>query len=216
MTLGMLASVILWFRLKNVSTVKAAHESAGLPVRETLLQMRGLMIPIMTVTFLTGFLNANIVNYLPTFMAFEGSTFALAGASLAIVELSGTVGVLLMGIYSDRIGQRTIAILGILFSACFSFGFLMTQGWLQMAMLIGVGMSAFVANPAFLAMIQPRFVSNRALSNGVYMSTSFILRSMVVVIVGAFADRFGMRPVFFASVGLAITAIPVLFFLPKR
>jgi len=65
-------------------------------------------------------------------------------------------------------------------------------------------------------MVQSRFVSNRALSNGVYMSTSFIVRSIVVVIVGAFADRFGMRPVFFASVGLALLAIPVLFFLPEK
>jgi MFS family permease len=92
----------------------------------------------------------------------------------------------------------------------------MTSGWIQLAMLVGVGLSAFVANPAFLAMIQPRFVHNRALSNGVYMSTSFILRSIVVVIVGALADRFGLRPVFYASVGMALAAIPVLLFLPKK
>lgn len=216
MAFGMLASLILWFKLKDITTVRAAHAEAGLPVREALMQMRGLMFPIMAVTFLTGFLNANIVNYLPTFMTLEGSAFALAGVSLAIVELSGTVGNVLMSIFSDRIGQRTIAILGTLFSAVFSFGFLMTHGWIQLVMLIGVGLCAFVANPAFLSMIQPRFVNNRALSNGVYMSTSFILRSIVVVIVGILSDKFGMRPVFFGSVALAFASVPLLFFLPKK
>ncbi len=216
MAFGMLASVILWFKLKDITTVRAAHEEAGLPVREAIAQMRGLMLPIMAVTFLTGFLNANIVNYLPTFMTLEGSAFALAGVSLAIVELSGTAGNVLMSIYSDRVGQRTIAMLGIFFSAAFSFGFLMTRGWIQLAMLIGVGLCAFVANPAFLSMIQPRFVNNRALTTGVYMSTSFILRSIVVVIVGMLSDKFGMRPVFFGSVVLALVSVPILLFLPKK
>ncbi len=176
MTLGMLASVILYFRLKNTSTVRPVHSEAGLPLREALVQMRGLMLPITAVIFITGFLNVNIVNYLPTFMSSEGAVFDLAGASLAIVELSGTVGVLLMSLYSDRLGQRNIALLGTLLAAVFASGFLLTQGWLRMAMLMGTGLCVFVANPAFLAMIQTQFKNNRSLANGVYMSVSFVLR----------------------------------------
>jgi FSR family fosmidomycin resistance protein-like MFS transporter len=168
------------------------------------------------VTFINGFLNANIVNYLPTFMSREGAAFALAGASLALVEMAGTVGVLLMGLFSDRLGQRSIALFGTLASVAFSVGFLLVRGWLQIGMLIGIGLSAFIANPAFLAMIQGRFTQNRSLANGVYMSTSFILRSIVVVIVGALADRFGMRPVFMGSALAALISIPLILLLPER
>ncbi len=216
MGLGMLASIILYFRLKNVSTVRQAQAGPGLPVRQALAEMRGLMLPIMAITFITGFLNANIVNYLPTFMSREGAVFALAGASLAVVELAGTVGVLLMGLFSDRVGQRNIALFGTLVSVVFSFGFLWAQGWLQIVMLVGIGLSAFIANPAFLAMIQGRFKANRSLTNGIYMSSSFILRSIVVVAVGALADRFGMRPVFMGSALAALLAVPVILRLPKR
>jgi len=216
MTLGMLASVILYFRLKDISTVRPVQSQGGLPVREALYQMRGLITPIMGIIFITGFLNANIVNYLPTFMSREGAAFALAGASLAIVELSGTVGVFLMGMYSDRIGQRTIALVGTVASVIFAGGFLMTQGFLQIMMLIGVGLTAFIANPAFLAIIQTRFKENRSLANGVYMSGSFILRSLVVMVVGVLADHYGMRLVFAGSAVLALLAVPLIFMLPER
>jgi MFS transporter, FSR family, fosmidomycin resistance protein len=216
MTLGMLASVILYYRLKNVSTVRQVTSEPSLSVRDALAQMRGLMLPIMAITFITGFLNANIVNYLPTFMSREGAVFALAGASLSVVELSGTIGVFLMSMFSDRLGQRNIALAGTLASVVFSSGFLLTKGWLQMVMLMGIGMSAFVANPAFLAMIQAQFRTNRSLANGVYMSISFILRSIVVIIVGILADRFGMRPVFGGSIAAVLLAVPLIFLLPKK
>lgn len=216
MTMGMLASVILYFRLKDTSTVRQVRSGAGLPWRTALAQMRGVMLPIAAITFITGFLNVNIVNFLPTFLSREGAAFALAGASLAVVELGGTAGVLLMSLYSDRLGQRNIALAGTLISVVFALGFLLSKGWMQMVMLACVGMSAFVANPAFLAMVQTQFKSNRSLANGVYMAISFILRSVVVVIVGALADRFGMRPVFVGSALGALLAVPLIFLLPKK
>jgi FSR family fosmidomycin resistance protein-like MFS transporter len=216
MILGMLASVILYFRLKDASTVRHAQAEASLPVRQALSEMSGLMLPMMGIILITGFLTANIVNFLPTFLSSEGVVFSLAGASLSVVELSGTVGVLLMGLFSDRLGQRNIILGGTLVSIAFSLGFLLFHGWMQIFMLIGVGLSAFVANPAFLSLIQTRFTRNRSLANGVYMSTSFILRSIVVVLVGSLADRFGMRPVFFGSALAALLALPLIFMLPKR
>jgi MFS transporter, FSR family, fosmidomycin resistance protein len=217
MTLGMLASIILYFRLKNATTVRHAQAEAGLPTRQALKQMSSMMLPIMGIITITGFLNANIVNYLPTFMSSEGMAFAMAGASLSVVELGGTVGALLMGLFSDRLGHRNVALFGTVVSAGFSAGFLLVHGWVQMVMLVGIGLSAFIANPAFLAMIQTRFTNNRSLANGVYMSGSFILRSMVVIIVGMLADRFGMRPVFAGSAAATLLAVPIIIFmLPKK
>ncbi len=216
MLLGMLASAILYFRLKDISTVHHAQKVSNVTVKEALLEMRSIMLPIAAIIFITGFLNANIINYLPTFMTKEGVAFSIAGASLAIVELGGTLGVFVMGQFSDRFGQRNVALLGISGSILFAFGFLMLNGFLQLLMLVGVGLTAFLANPAFLSITQTRFSKNRSLANGVYMSTSFILRSIVVVIVGAASDVFGMRPVFMGSIFLAIMAIPFIFLLPRK
>jgi MFS family permease len=121
-----------------------------------------------------------------------------------------------MSLFSDRLGQRNIALGGTLASVVFSLAFLSTQGWLQMVLLAGLGMSAFIANPAFLSMIQSRFTNNRALANGVYMSSAFVLRSVVVVIVGMLADRFGMHPVFMGSSLAALLAVPIILTLPSK
>jgi len=112
MTLGMLASIILYFRLKNASTVRHSQAEAGLPVRQALRQMSGLMLPIMSISFITGFLGANIVNYLPTFMSGEGATFAMAGASLAVVELSGTVGHCLWACSATALANAILCCMG--------------------------------------------------------------------------------------------------------
>jgi FSR family fosmidomycin resistance protein-like MFS transporter len=149
-------------------------------------------------------------------MSLEGAAFAVAGASLAVIELAGTVGVFLMSMYTDRIGHRNIAMIGTLASGFFAFGFLSASGWLQLVMLVGIGMTAFVANPAYLALFQTKFANNRALANGVYMASSFVLRSIVVVLVGVLSDSFGMRAVFTGSVVLALLSIPLNLLLPKR
>ncbi len=216
MSLGMLASVILYFRLKPASTVRHTQSEPGLSVGQTLAQMRPFMLPIMVITLITGFLNANIENYLPTFMASEGATFAVAGASLAVVELSSIAGLMLMGLFSDRLGQRNIVLWGILGSAAFSMGFLLLPGWLKIGMLVGVGLTAFVANPAFLSIIQARFTRNRSLAGGVYMSMNFVLRSIAVVIVGVLADRFGLRPVFIGSTVMILLTLPFISMLPEK
>ena len=215
MTLGILASFILYFRLKRVSTIRHIENKSSLPVRQVLTELPALLVPIISVVFITGFLSANVVNYLPTFMASEGATFSLAGVSLSVVEMSATVGVLLMGLFSDRLGHRNVAVGGIVGSVLFSAGFLWTHGWLQLLMLVGVGLTIFIPNPAFLAMIQTRFQYNRSLVNGIYMSSSFILRSAVVVIVGYLADRYGLRPVFGWSAAASLLAVPVMLLLPN-
>ena len=48
------------------------------------------------------------------------------------------------------------------------------------------------------------------------MSSSFILRSLVVVIVGFLADHYGMRPVFAWSAAASLLAVPLMLLLPNR
>src|SRR5512138_1337602 len=60
MSLGMLASVILYFRLRKVSTVRRTQAPSNLSIRQAVGEMRGLMLPIAGIIFITGFLNVNI------------------------------------------------------------------------------------------------------------------------------------------------------------
>lgn len=216
MSLGIIFSIILFFRTRNISTERKEHQEASLSVRDALFQMKDLILPIMAINFINAFLVANLVNFLPTFMASEGVSFTLAGASLSVLELAATVGVFLMGMVSDRAGHRNIVLIGTITSGAFAFVFLFVQGWLQIVMLIGCGLTAFISNPAFLALLQSRFTSNRSLANGIYMSTSFILRAVAVVVVGVLADHFGLRTVFIGSSVGVLLSLPLIFMLPQN
>ncbi len=210
MVLGILASGILFFRFSDTSTVRPAEHESSLPVKRNPRPDVAADVPDQRVHFSHGFTNGCFVNFLPTFLSLEGSPFALAGIALAVVEFSATVGVFTIGLVSDKIGHRRVALIGALGSALFSLGFLVSSGWLKVVMLIGVGLTAFMANPAFLSFIQSRFTNNRALSNGVYMSSSFVLRSIVVIVIGVLSDYFGMRYVFSEHrCHAALCAIPV-------
>jgi FSR family fosmidomycin resistance protein-like MFS transporter len=181
-----------------------------------LLNMRSIMMPILAYIFFTSFLQANVVNFLPTFLKGEGASFELAGRAFFIIEISGTAGVFLSSWISDRIGQRIIIIISTLWITIFSLLFLNTQGWLQILMLIGAGLLAFSPNPALLSIVQHHFSDNRSLANGLYMAANFVVRSLVVFLVGLLADQFGLRPVFTFSAWGTILSLPFVFLLPKR
>ena len=216
-SLGVLSSVILFFRLKNVTTLRPSHQAENaLPVRQMLLKMRPVILPIMAFIFITSFLQANLTNFLPTFLKGEGSSFELAGRAFFIIELAGTAGVFLTSWISDRIGQRFIIIISTLWVAIFSLLFLATQGGMQTIMLICTGLLGFSAIPAFLSILQQHFSENRSLANGLFMASNFVVKSLGVILVGVLADRFGLRAVFTFSAWGAFLGLPFVFLLPKR
>ncbi len=213
---GLVCSLLLFFRLRNTSTVQPQHAVAQVGVREMLVRMRPVMLPIILYIFITSFLNANLVNFLPTFLTSEGSSLVFAGSALSIIEFTGTVGILVSGWLSDRIGKRLIVIIASLTVPIFSLLFLhAAPGW-KAPMLAGTGFLALSANPAFLALVQQQFPEARSLANGVYMAVGFVVRSLVVFLVGALADRFGMRAVFTFSALAAFLALPLVFLMPRK
>ena len=215
-TLGLLCSFMLYLNFKNLSTVRPVQLEAPVPAWQTIKSMQKIMLPIVAYIFITSFLYANIVNFLPTFLKGEGSSFFFAGSAFAIVEIAGTLGVISMGWISDRIGQRLVIILATLTTPVFCLLFLGAQGWLQVPMLMGLGFLNFSANPAFLTIMQNHFSTNRSLANGTYMAVNFVVRSVCVFLVGLLADHFGLRAVFIGSAWAAFLALPFVFLLPKK
>lgn len=213
---GVLCSVILYVRFKNLNTVRSAQSGPGASLLQTLKNMRRIMLPIVAHVFISSFLAANIINFLPTFLKSEGASLIFAGTAFSLVEIAGTVGVFFSSWISDRIGQRLILIIATLCVPVFALIFLGVQGWLQVPALILTGIFAFSPNPSFLAIVQNHFRLDRSLANGIYMAVGFVVRSIVVFLVGLLADQFGLRAVFTASAWAAFLAFPFIFMLPER
>lgn len=212
--LGVVCSFLLFLRFRNLNTHHPQYSRNATPIKIALLHMKPFLLPIVGYIFITSFLGANLINFLPTFLKNEGASLFFAGSALSIVEITGTIGVLTSSWLSDRMGQRTAIVASTIATPLFALFFLgATPAW-QAPMLAGAGLLAFSANPAFLALMQRNFPENRSLANGVYMAIGFVIRSLVVFLVGFLADNFGMRPVFFASSWVAFLALPLVFLLP--
>ena len=157
-----------------------------------------------------------MTSYLPTYMNLNGATLFLAGASLSVLELAGFAGALSGGTLSDRLGRKPLLMGITILAPLLMLAFLNVSGWLLVPVLLSYGFVSISAGPVFLALIQDNFPQNRAVSNGIYISMNFLLRSLVLVIVGIAGDTFGLQTAFMGSAALSLLGLVGIFMLPAE
>jgi FSR family fosmidomycin resistance protein-like MFS transporter len=215
MIIGLLASAILYVQLKDVPG-RPANAVQGLPWRQALRSMGPFLAPLVGIVTVRAFILAALTTYLPTFLAEEGADLWLAGVSLSVLEAAGVVGALLGGSISDWLGRRQVLLTSLLTTVLFMFVFLSVNDWVRFPILLVLGFTALSTTPVIMALVQESFPENRALANGVYMALSFVIRSGVVVLLGALGDLFGLRLAFTVSAAVTLLGVPLIFILPAR
>jgi FSR family fosmidomycin resistance protein-like MFS transporter len=212
---GWLASVLLYVRLKDVSG-RPPNAGQGLAWRPALKVMGPVLVPLAGIIVARSFMSAALTTYLPVFLTGEGAQLWFAGISLSVLEAAGVVGALAGGALSDRIGRPATLFISLAATPVLMFAFLAVSGWLRFPLLLALGLTSLSVVPVLMALMQETFPENRALANGTYMALSFGIRSIVVVVVGAMGDLWGMRLAFTISAVVPLLGLPFLLMLPKR
>jgi len=215
MTIGLLGSAILYVRLRNVSA-RSPNAGQELPWRQALRGMAPLMMPLVGIIVARSFMTSALTTYLPIFLSEEGADLWVAGVSLSALQAAGVVGALVGGSLSDRLGRRLILLVSMLTTPLLMFVFLSVNGAARLIILLVLGFTALSITPVMMALVQESFPENRALANGVYMALSFVLRSVVVVALGAMGDAFGLRLAFTVSAIMPLLGLPLVFLLPRK
>ncbi|MBM4431799.1 MAG: MFS transporter [Chloroflexi bacterium] len=215
MILGVLGSFVLYVRLRGVQ-LQPPRTQGGLPLGQALRGMRRIMLPVATIVLLRAVLTTALSVYLPTFLTEQGAQLWLAGISLSLLEGAGTIGALLAGSVSDRLGRQPTLIASFLTAPLFMFSFLRTSGWSQVISLFLLGFTSLATMPVFMALLLESFPESRALANGIYLALTFVGRSFIAVIVGAFADRFGLEKAFIIGALILLLAVPLVRLLPGK
>ena len=159
---------------------------------------------------------AALTTFLPTFLASEGADLWLAGGALSMLELAGAVGVLTSGTVSDRLGRRNVLGFVLLIAPVLMLIFLALPGWASLPMLLVLGFTTLSTNPVLMALVQEYSRDRPATANGIFMALSFAGQSLIIFIVGALADRWGLRATFHACALIGFAGLPFVLLLPKR
>jgi FSR family fosmidomycin resistance protein-like MFS transporter len=211
---GFLLSIILYFEVRRVP-FKTHSDHIRVHWREALQKMRPVMLPLSGLVLMRSFVMASLTIYLPTYLTELGSDLWLAGISLSVMQGAGVIGALIGGSLSDRVGRHRILLISCITVALFMMIFLISSGWIHFPLLLILGFSLLSMTPVIMALVQESFPESRAFANGVYMCMSFCLRSLVVVLIGALGDWFGLSFSFIISAVMMLLAIPFILLLPR-
>ncbi|MBN2800231.1 MAG: MFS transporter [Deltaproteobacteria bacterium] len=211
--LAMVASALLAWRLRHLPPVPAR---GGAGVRAAWGEVRGVMLPIAGIIAARSAMIAAMTTFLPTLLTQEGGGLWLASGALSAVELAGALGVATSGTLSDHLGRRTVLMGVMVLSPLLLLLFLAASGWFLFPAVLLFGFVGLSTNPVLLALVQEHAPGSPAAANGIFMLVSFLLRALVVLLVGAVADRVGLRQTFLVSALVGFAGLPFAAALPRR
>ncbi len=212
---GILASAVLYIRLRNVSSQPNGGPRTR-PWRQAFRALRPLMAPVIGITAARSFMAAALGTFLPTFLKGEGSPLWFAGAAMAVFEAAGMAGALAAGALSDRIGRRRVLAAAMALASPLMAVFLLAQDAARLPILAALGFCALSIMPVMMALLQENFPQNRALVNGLYLGLSFLSTASATMALGALADAYSMRTAFIISAAAPLLGLPLVWWLPRR
>ena len=212
--LAVACSAVLYWRTRDIITTRPVIRSDG-SLLESLRELARVFLPIAGITLTQGFMLSAFSTFLPTFMQAEGANLWLAGSSFSIYELAGAVGSITSGTLSDRLGRHRVLAFFSLAAPVLMLLFLAVRGWAMILMLPMVGFAALSATPVMMALIQEHSRDHPATANGLYFALNFVSRALIIVVVGAMADWWGLRVAYQWSALIGFAALPFVLLLPQ-
>jgi FSR family fosmidomycin resistance protein-like MFS transporter len=214
MIVGILASAVMFVKLKDMPTVPRRHETPS--IRTTCREMKPLLIPLSGIVIVRGFMHGCLATFLPLFVLGQTNDVWLAGISLSLYEAAGVAGILTIGPLSDRFGRETMLLFSLVLAPISLLFFVFSSGWIRFPLLVVTGFFLLSTTPVMLAMIQEYSREGSSSANGVFMMISFLARSAIVVLIGFVADQLGLEQTYLLCAVVGFLGIPFVFKLPGR
>jgi len=210
--LGLLASFVMYFRLKDIPVSADISRDKGdsqiwKELKPHLLFFIGLTGYITS----RGLMSFSLTAFLPAYLDAKGYSIWLCSAALSILQAGSIAGTLLTGSISDKIGRKTTLLIIAIVSPLLMFLFIRTSSfeWMVVLLLI-TGFFHFSPQPVLLAFVQDIPTSRPAFLNSIYMTITFGISSLSVALVGLLMDRAGLDNAYFISAIIALAGIPFI------
>jgi len=217
MPLGIVASIILFLKLKGVSSLKRNNNKMKVKgAKETIKELISFFVFIVGFQLFRGGMKSALTIYLPTYLLRSGQSLWIAGISLSVLQLAGVAGTFGAGFISDKIGHRNLLLITAVASPLVMWAFVTASNVMMIPLLIIMGFLVFASGPVVLALVQETNTERPAFINSIYMLINFGISSLMVLIVGILGDRIGLQLTYQMCAVLASISIPFIFILPKK
>ena len=215
---GLLASLILYFKLRKINITVDHGEDTGLSgFWKTIKKMLPFFFILIGITFFRSIMKSGLTAFLPTFYYIEkGETLWFANSALAVFQLAGAAGTFFSGSISDRIGRKTTLVIVSIATPGLMALFVFSSGIWSFITLMVLGIFVFAPGPVMLALVQDVSTEKPVFMNSIYMTISFMSSAIAVVFSGILGDWLGLEKTYLISSLLALGAVPFVFMLKKQ
>ncbi len=175
-----------------------------------------IFLTVWSIVALRSTVGTTFTSFLSVHLRETGFPLLRVGIALLVHTGAGTFGGLVGGYLSDFIGRKTVITLGATLILASYLLLLYSSGvwtWVLLA-LGGFAMNSF--NPVTVVMAQDLFPESRATAGGMVMGLGWSVGALVVSLVGAMADRIGLRMTLTWITLLLAPAIVLSSLLPGR
>ncbi len=213
---GLAATLLLYFEFKKIrisEDYKTKKKSKS--IAKSIKPYIPFFIALAGFTFFRAIIKSALTTFLPTYLSLQGESLWMGGISLSILELAGAAGTLLAGGISDKLGRKKTLLIISIMTPLLMLLFLVSSKSYSFIILIFIGLFMFGSTPIILAFIQDKAKERPAFMNSIYMTISFGLGALGVIIVGAMSDIFNMEISFQVSAVLSFGAIPFVLMLKE-
>ncbi|WOE70225.1 MFS transporter [Hydrogenimonas thermophila] len=218
MPLGLVASLILYFRLKNFGEdYKVTKTKEKGDVKKVLSETYRFFILIAMFMIFQSSLKVVMTLYLPLYLTNQGFDLWYAGISLSVLQFFGVIGTLVSGTLSDKIGRKKTLLVSGLLAVLFMILFLYSKSTFSMFLSLSlIGLFIFASGPVLLALVHDLKTDMPTFLNSIYMTINFGVTSSTVFLMGFIGDHYGLTATYQTAIGLALCALPLTFFLSSE
>lgn len=217
MPLGLLSSAILFVKFRKIpisdAFSKTEKEESAL---NAIKKLAPTFIKIAGIIFFMALVRGSLTTFLPTFLtASKGESIWFGGISLSIVQLAGAIGTFTSGTISDKIGRRNTLLIIAGAVPVLMFGFINTNDFFQIPLLLLIGFFMIASTPVLLAIINDINSEHMSLINGIFMTLNFLVHGLAITLIGVLGDNLGLDTTYTIAPILGLLAIPFIWSLKK-
>lgn len=187
-SLGLLSALLIYIELKNVINVsKEKKEQKNASALKGAITQGILILAILT--FARAVATQGVVSWIPFYLSYtKGMGLSLSlGTTMTIMYVIAIVGQPLFGFLADKFDRRYLLIISTIGTGLSVLGYVLTEGYLSLALLIVFAFFNFTGFPLLMALTRDYVKQTSSLSNSIVWGIANT-GGMVIgpLIVGAF------------------------------